>query len=213
MGSIDKERAKNSQLFSQLAYEQNPNMVKVKLGLSKSGYRLDDNRSGAETKTFYNPTTKDAVMAFRGTDLSDKKRRMKDVYSDLHIAAGTQRKDKRFKQSNKRFRAMAADDKYKDYKLNVTGHSLGGSLTDFVAKKNEDLVNTAYAFSRGAGPAEAHRLKAKATVDFSNRYDPVSHYARVQNMNLAQNKQQAMQHVNKGFHLNPLKAHNIVHAL
>ena len=108
---------------------------------------------------------------------------------------------------------MVKDKKYKGYKYNVTGHSLGGSLVDFVAKKNEDTMNTAYAYSRGAGPAEAQRLKGKATVDFSNRFDPVSHYARVQNMNLQQNKQHAAQHVNKSFHMNPANAHKIEYTM
>ena len=57
-------------VFSQAAYGTNI-LHPVK------GYHLDPGLSGPETKVFVNPTTKHVTTAYRGTALSDKRRRRK----------------------------------------------------------------------------------------------------------------------------------------
>ena len=90
---------------------------------SQSGYSLDPDFSTDETKVFVNHNDKKAVVAYRGTHLKGKSA-LKDIGSDFALAFGMEKYNKRFQDSDKQFKKIKA--KYPDFKLDVTGHSLGG---------------------------------------------------------------------------------------
>ena len=190
------------QTFSDLAYERDPLKVQVGLGQTNSGYKYDPKLSTREQKVFYNPVTRRAVMAFRGTDPHDKKTIVKDFISDAAIFTGTQRFNKRFRKSDDEFQKLKT--KYAGYDVDVTGHSLGGALADYVAKRNIGRIGSAYTYSRGTGPVDMFRNSSYKTFDISNRFDPISLSGRIGNK-VHKNKQE----VNKDFSLNPLKAHTV----
>ena len=168
------------QTFSDLAYERDPLKVQVGLGQTNSGYKYDPKLSTREQKVFFNPNTKKAVMAFRGTDPNDKKTKTKDFISDLAILSGTQRFNKRFRDSDDEFQKLKT--KYAGYDVDVTGHSLGGALADYVAKRSIGRIGGAYTYSRGTGPMDMFRNSSYKTFDISNRFDPISLSGRIGNI-------------------------------
>jgi hypothetical protein len=164
--------------FSQYAYNPNNDEVNQKLLDGNTGYQLDPTLSSNEHKVFIHPGDKRVVVAYRGTALGDKKTRLKDLVSDAAIAFGMEKHDKRFKQANVHF--QQASDKYKDYTIDTTGHSLGGQLSKHVNDRNKGRVEKNIAFSRGTGLLEPFRKKERNTLDVSNVYDPISIGARLQ---------------------------------
>ena len=164
--------------FSQYAYNSNTDDVQKKLTDGNTGYQLDPTLSSNEHKVFVHPGEKRAVVAYRGTALGDKKTRFKDLASDAAIAFGFENKDKRFKQADNHFKQVS--EKYGDYTIDTTGHSLGGQLSKYVNDNNQGKVSKNVAFSRGSGLLEPFRKKQRNTLDVSNAYDPISLGARLQ---------------------------------
>jgi hypothetical protein len=178
-------------VFSQAAYGINS-------ATPVRGYHLDPGLSGAETKVFVNPITKHVTTAYRGTALSDKKRRWKDLASDLALATGLEKWNPRFQQADRHFQQVQG--KYgKGYTYATTGHSLGGQISKYVNDRNKGKVQDNVAFSRGSGLFEGFRRKQKNTVDISNVNDMVSLGAR------ASGGRQIREYTKKGL----LKSHNL----
>ena len=75
-------------------------------------------------------------ISFRGS------KTIKDwVVSDLAILTGNQQYDPRFKNSVKLTKEVKK--KYENKPINITGHSLGGSISDYVNNNvNVDEVNS-----------------------------------------------------------------------
>ena len=110
----------------------------------------------------------------------------KDLVSDAAILTGTQRYNRRFKQSQRHFDKVA--EQYKGYKLRTTGHSLGGAIAEHINTNNKGRVYDSITYSRGSGPADVLKKKSNSVYDVSNRYDPISMFARLGNK-LSGNKQ------------------------
>ena len=83
------------------------------------------------------------------------------------------------KQSQDHFDKVAGH--YKGYKLNTTGHSLGGSIAEHIKTNNEGRVYDSITYSRGAGPADLLKKKSNEVYDVCNRWDPISMFARLGN--------------------------------
>lgn len=103
--------------FSTLAYEPKKE--------THRGYILDKQHSTDEHRTYHDPINKKVVIAYRGTHT------LKDIITDYNLIQG--KLDKRFDDSLKV--AQNVKDKYKDYKITTTGHSLSGALSIHVNKK------------------------------------------------------------------------------
>lgn len=168
-------RQKELKKFAGEAYYKD--QKKINKHAWKEGYFLDTSLSGAETKVFVNRARKNVVIAFRGTALNDKKRRFKDLRSDLAIATGFESMDPRFRQANRLFKKVR--NKYRDYTIDTTGHSLGGQLATYVTRKNKNDVNENVSFSRGSGIAEPFRRRPDQTTDISHEKDIISLGARL----------------------------------
>jgi putative lipase involved disintegration of autophagic bodies len=96
-----------------------------------------------------NPTRQEKCGGVSWDTVEQKKECKKDLLSDAAILFGAEKHDKRFKDSNQHFQQVK--DKYKDFQLDTTGHSLGGQLAKYVTDNNLDKVNTNVNFSRGSG--------------------------------------------------------------
>jgi len=90
------------------------------------GFVLDRELSTQEHSVFRNDTTKETVIAYRGTTT------LSDVKTDGHIAMGREKHTARYKRSEAVFEK--ARDKY-DGSIAVSGHSLGGGISLHVAEK------------------------------------------------------------------------------
>ena len=172
-GNID-----NYKQLSGLAYKSIGDRDSISSDASKLGYNLDTDLSNDETKVFVNPNDKKAVVAYRGTQLNRRKSAKKDLISDAAILFGAEKHDKRFKEANSHFQNVK--DKYKDFQLDTTGHSLGGQLAKYVTDKNLDKVNKNVNFNRGSGLFEPFRKKSNKTIDVSNKNDIISATTRLQ---------------------------------
>ncbi len=90
------------------------------------GFVLDRELSTEEHSVFRNDTTKETVIAYRGTS------NLSDVATDSHVAMGREKHTARYKRSEAVFEK--ARDKYNG-SMAVTGHSLGGGISLHIAEK------------------------------------------------------------------------------
>ena len=70
---------------------------------------------------------------------------------------------------------------HKGYNIETTGHSLGGAIAEYINTNNQNRVKNSVTFSRGSGPMDLLKKKSNTVYDFSNRYDGISAFARLQN--------------------------------
>lgn len=182
--SPDDDKVELQRRFSKYAYESDLNDIQDQI--KDTDYVLDTSKSGREQKVFVNPGKKNVVVAYRGTKLADKSKRFKDLVSDLSIMIGLQRFNRRFSQSQSRFNSVY--NKYPDYDIETTGHSLGGSLAEYINTNNPDKVTNSIAFSRGTGPMDLIYKKSNTVYDVSNSYDAISAFGRLRNRMYGKNQ-------------------------
>lgn len=182
--SPDDDKVELQRRFSKYAYESDLNDIQDQI--KDTDYVLDTSKSGREQKVFVNPGKKNVVVAYRGTKLADKSKRFKDLVSDLSIMIGLQRFNRRFSQSQNRFDSVY--NKYQDYDIETTGHSLGGSLAEYINTNNPDKVTNSITFSRGTGPMDLIYKKSNTVYDVSNSYDAISAFGRLRNRMYGKNQ-------------------------
>lgn len=84
-------------------------------------------------------------IAYKGTDTDN----LSDLRADLSILFGARRSDPKFKRALNLFDAVRND--FPTEQITVTGHSLGGQLSQHVAGNRQ---THAYTFNAGAGPLQ-----------------------------------------------------------
>ena len=117
-----------------------------------SGYRYIKDKSNDNISVWYNEIQHEYVISHRGTDLNDTE----DLDADVSLALG-KTKNKRFydKRTNKT-KELIKEIKDVDAtaKVNLTGHSLGGSTA--ITSLNDEYVNKnvehVYTFNPGVSP-------------------------------------------------------------
>ena len=77
--------------------------------------------------------------------------------------------------------------------ITITGHSLGGSISDHLARANHDIKGIA--FNRGSGPLQQFRKRPTHLIAVSNWNDPISYFSR---SSKGKRKQNTIN--NKGWH-------------
>ena len=118
--------------FAQLSYENNRETRQQK---APEGWILDNELSNRNRAVYFNQDSGMVILAERGTKTSGKSA-LADLATDAGLAMGVTGAQSRFRNSLKT--AKAIQQKYADYDLVVTGHSLGGSVVKYVAE-NLDL--------------------------------------------------------------------------
>lgn len=116
-------------------------------------YTVDFELSNRNRTVFYDNERETAIIAFRGTNPSN----VNDLASDAYITFGAEDISTRF--TNAYAAVQRARLKYGYERVEVTGHSLGGSQALYV---NRQLNVKAWAFNPGAGPG-------RFTSDVSDR--------------------------------------------
>ena len=135
------------------------------------GYTIDPDSSDDHAVTVLRPDGK-AMIGYRGTDPTN----IYDLAADALVASGYHRERNtiipftRFQRASDFYDAVS-----KKYEISsVTGHSLGGSLADFISR-NKDV--DAYTFNAGESPFELMRFgmqQPSRTKLYTTGVDPIS---------------------------------------
>lgn len=130
-------------------------------------FEKDDALSGRRVSVFYNPKTKQAIVAHRGTYS------LKDVYTDLKSIAG--REDgKRFQHAQK-IQKMA-EDRFGAENVHTVGHSLGGRIAEKVGQNSSEVIT----YNKLVTPSSALEYVPFNQTDIRSENDPVSILAKLQ---------------------------------
>jgi len=140
-------------LLSKVAYKKHQNNVEN--AIQNTNYKYDPELSSQTEKVFCNPNTKETVISHAGTNFGSKKW-YNDLRSDNAILWGLEKQDKRFKNAQSHLDKVK--NKYGD-NITVTGHSLGGNRSDYLARANTDIKGRV--FNRGSGPLQSFRKRPK----------------------------------------------------
>ena len=137
--------------------------------------QLDEELSKDIHKVYHNPNSKKSIIGYKGTT------NYKDVLTDIEGICLNDYEHKDFKY------AYSVYDKVKERygdNISTSGHSLGGSLADRVAAKND---KNAIVFNPGSGPL-GFKTSDKTQV-YRKKDDQVSIYVSGKNVdNLAEKK-------------------------
>ena len=118
---------------------------------SLNGYNLDASLGNKYTAVYVRPDTNETIVAFRGTkDVSD-------LAPDLDIALG-RRSHPRFREAEE---LVDRVEKKYNKKARLTGHSLGGTVADYVSERRG---NNATVFNPGSNPLLKQKARSNLRV-------------------------------------------------
>jgi hypothetical protein len=161
-------------IASQLAYQYYDNnndadQIQRALDTYMEGYTFDSEYSNNNASTFIRPDGT-AILAYRGTRPTN----FDDINTDAAILAGQHRTDlphPRFIEAVNHYNFVK--DKYNN--VDLTGHSLGGTLADYVGRMNDEK---AVVFNPGESPFSLSVIPvsqtSKTRIYKTNTFDIVS---------------------------------------
>ena len=172
-------------IASQLAYDyydsnNNAEETQKKLDTYIEGYKFDSEYSNNNASTIVRPDGS-AILAFRGTRITNPD----DINADAAILAGQHRTNiphPRFIEANNHYNFV----KSKYTNLDITGHSLGGTIADYIGRINNERT---IVFNPGETPFSSniigesntriYRTDTHDLVSFSNSMYPHAKSIRV----------------------------------
>lgn len=165
---------------------------------STSRYKLVPRKSNRHHTVWKD--TKDGnrrIINFTGTNV----RKSEDLVSDLAIATGTEKYNRRFQRSRNLVEKIRKKDPSK--RPTLVSHSLGGTLNEYAARGDPKIKQVNY--NKGAGLGTIFRKGQKNQVDIRTRGDAVSFLDRLARPGKARKLE--ISRPTKG----PLDAHNVNH--
>jgi hypothetical protein len=115
-------------LYEALKSSYNPK----KNNLGKNGYALDSGLSNGNQQVYYNKDKKKLLYTVTGTH------NLKDWATDAYLAFGGLKNTNRYKEADKTLKL--AKEKYNPLNTTVAGHSLGGSIAQYIGSKNDKIL-------------------------------------------------------------------------
>jgi hypothetical protein len=130
-------------------------------------FELDNELSTEEHSVFFNTTTNEVVISFRGTTTLD------DVKTDSHILMSREKNTERYKRSEDVFEKTQV--KYMESEITTTGHSLGGGVSLHISEKY-DVQGHHYnpAISATQVFSKDHYNNGSTQTIYRTKLDPVS---------------------------------------
>lgn len=139
---VDKNIKKNK--IYKFLYQLNGyyNLVDINDPILK-GYIENEKLSNKNYGIYVKKQSKHVVLSVRGTDIFNS---FKDIYYDIKIILGSELETKYYKEAYKLLKKIIK--KYKDYKITLTGYSLGGRIVINLLDSNlGDYINKVYSFN------------------------------------------------------------------
>lgn len=163
---------------------------KSKEKLANAGYKYDSMLSNHNEQVWYNPNEKKLLYNVAGTH------NLSDVGTDLYLAFGKLKDTNRYKEAGNKLEE--AKKKYNVDNATITGHSLGGAVSQYIANKNDKV----YTLNKGATIGQKTRGNETA---IRTSGDAVSL------MNAGSTRMKTIDNTGLGFlnYLNPLASHNV----
>jgi len=125
---------------------------KQKGAFKNQGYVFDSDLSNNEHQVYFNPTDKKLLYTIKGTNPFS----LKDLGTDLYLATGHLKDTNRYKEEKATLEK--AKQRYKPLNTTVSGHSLGASLSQYIASKNDKV----YTLDKGATFGQKTRSNEQA---------------------------------------------------
>lgn len=100
--------------------------------LRKKGFNKDSSLSNGNQQVFVNPTKKKVVYTVAGTH------NLSDWATDARMMVGGLKNTGRYKEAKQTLEKTR--NKYKDYKFEIAGHSLGGSIAKNIASRGDKMA-------------------------------------------------------------------------
>ena len=120
--------------------------------------------SNRNNQVWVNPEKRKLILSVKGTNPTS----LKDIGTDIYLAVGQLHKTDRYKDSKRIIND--ARNKYQNYDIINTGHSLGGSIVSKLSKPNEKV----YAYNEGVSPFQETRSYNGNHQHIRSQIDPVS---------------------------------------
>lgn len=144
------DKAKFYASFASVVYQKPEDRHPILLG-----FKLAQDFNGVENCTYVDDANRVVIHCSRGTA------RAKDLVPDLHILIGTDTYSKRMSMERKRLKKVF--EAFPNYKIYLTGHSLGGRIVINLIKEYEKQLAKAVAFNPGTSVSHA-KAGAKAKL-------------------------------------------------
>jgi hypothetical protein len=165
---------------------------KARQQLTNAGYQYDSMLSNRNQQVWYNPNDRKLLYNIAGTH------NIKDVGTDVYLAVGKLKDTNRYKEAKQTLENAKL--KYgRDITTNITGHSLGGAIAQYIGNKNDKV----YTLDKGATMGQKTRSNENAYRTSGDAVSVLSTGAT--RMKTLENRNRAT-----GFlPLDTLKAHNV----
>ena len=134
MGWLDQNKpiTKNLSLHDALkASYQSPE--KQSNALAKYGYQRDKDLSSHNQQVYYNKNTNKMLYTIAGTH------NLKDWGTDAYLAAGKIKDTNRYKEADNTLKKAQA--KYQGAKMTIGGHSLGGTIAQYLHNRADKTLS------------------------------------------------------------------------
>ena len=136
------------------------NKEKQKHALSRYGYKYNSMLSDHDQQVYYNPNDRKLLNVVSGSH------NLKDfVVTDVALALGHLKDTNRYKQAAQILKQ--AKHKYSPRETTVVGHSLGGSISSYIASKNDKEydVNSGYTIGQKSRSRDGNHKHYRTTGD------------------------------------------------
>lgn len=165
---------------------------KARQQLTNAGYQYDSMLSNRNQQVWYNPNDRKLLYNIAGTH------NIKDVGTDVYLAVGKLKDTNRYKEAKQTLENAKL--KYgRDITTNITGHSLGGAIAQYIGNKNDKV----YTLDKGSTMGQKTRSNENAYRTSGDAVSVLSTGAT--RMKTLENRNRAT-----GFlPLDTLKAHNV----
>lgn len=113
---------------------------KQKGAFKSQGFVYDSDLSDVNQQVYYNPREKKLLYSVKGTNPFS----LKDIGTDAYLAMGKLKDTNRYKEAESKLKL--AKTRYHPAETIVAGHSLGGSIGQYIAGKDDKV----YTLNKGA---------------------------------------------------------------